>query len=135
MNRTGGDILNDRRAQLLLLSGILIAMSVALISLYLTTASISGYRVSYSPWDLPYYEMRMSVYEATRAIKYYYSKNPALTEQHVQEFYQNMSKIYARHGYFVVAQANKTASDLYWLNLTFKTDRVNLEVKKNVPTY
>ncbi len=122
--------MNDRRGQLLLLSGMLIAMSVALISLYLTTASISGYRVSYSPWDLPYYEMRMSVYEATRAIKLYKSSDV------ISEFYQNMSKIYARHGYFVVAQANKTASeDLYELNLTFKTDRVKLEVKKNVPTY
>ncbi len=121
--------MNDKRGQLLLLSGMLIAMSVALISLYLTTASISGYRVSYSPWDLPYYEMRMSVYEATRAIKLYKSSDE------ISEFYQNMSKIYARHGYFLVVRANKTALDLYELNLTFKTDRVKLEVKKNVPTY
>jgi len=120
----------DNRGQLLLLSGMLIAMGVALISLYLTTASISGYRVSYSPWDLPYYEMRMAVYESVRAIKLYKNVND------VSEFYQNMSMIYARHGYFVVAvaQPNKTSSNLYELNLTFKTDRVKLEVKKDVYT-
>ena len=129
----------DNRGQLLLLSGMLVAMGVALITLYLTTASISGYRVSYSPWDLPYYEMRMAVYESVRAVKYYhyyYPNNPTLAEQYIREFYQNMSMIYARHGYFVVAvaQPNKTSSNLYELNLTFKTDRVKLEVKKDVYT-
>ncbi len=119
----------NNKGQLLLLSGMLIAMSVALITLYLTTASISGYRVSYSPWGLPYYEMRSSVYEATRAIKLYKNQND------ISEFYRNMSKIYARHGYFLVVNATPIGSSLYKLNLTFETDRVKLEVEKNVPTY
>ncbi len=126
----------NRKGQLLLLSGMLIAMAVALISLYLTTASISGVRVSYSPWDLPYYEMRMGVYESVRAIKYY--NYPTINEPFaISEFYQNLSKIYARHGYFLVVNANvsSTQTNLYELNLTFKTDRVDLEVKKNVTTY
>ena len=122
----------DRRGQLILLSGILIAMGVAIVALYLTTASISGYRVSYSPWDLPYYGMRMSVYEATRAIKYYVDVGKSLD---IPEFYKNMSRIYAKHGYFVIAQANETTTSLYRLKLEFKTDRVYLEVKKNVTTY
>ncbi len=46
-----------------------------------------------------------------------------------------MSKIYARHGYFLVVNATPIGSSLYKLNLTFKTDRVKLEVEKNVPTY
>ena len=121
----------DNRGQLILLSGILIAMGVAIVALYLTTASISGYRVSYSPWDLPYYEMRMSVYEATRAIKYYTNLGKP---SYIAEFYRNMSRIYAEHGYFVIANVNGTAP-LYKLNLTFKTDKVYLEVKKNVTTY
>ncbi len=125
----------DDRGQLLLLTGILIAMGVALISLYLTTASISGYRVAYSPWDLPYHEMRMSVYESARAVKYYYSRNPLLTEQYVQEFYENMSEIFARHGYLLVVNSSEISANLYRLNLTFKTDRVKLEVEKYVPVY
>ena len=125
----------DRRGQLLLLSGMLIAMAVALITLYLTTASISGIRVSYSPWNLPYYEMRMGIYESIRAIKYY--NYPTINEPSaIYEFYENMSKIYARHGYFLVVNAteNKTLN-LYELNLTFKTDRVDLEVRKYVTKY
>ena len=127
----------DNRGQLLLLSGLLIAMGVALISLYLTTASISGYRVSYSPWDLPYYEMRMAIYESTRAIKYYYNQTHNLdqTKKLANEFCQNLSKIYTRHGYFLVVNVNDTATNLYTLNLTFKTDRVELEVEKNVTVY
>jgi len=121
----------DNRGQLLLLSGLLIAMGVALISLYLTTASISGYRVSYSPWDLPYYEMRMAIYESTRAVKLY---DGDMTK--ILEFNKNISKIYARHGYFLVVNVNNdTATNLYTLNLTFKTDRVELEVEKNVTVY
>ncbi len=124
----------NRKGQLLLLSGMLVAMAVALITLYLTTASISGVRVSYSPWDLPYYEMRMSVYESVRAIKYY--NYPTINEPSaISEFYQNLSKIYARHGYFLVVNASPSQNDLYELNLTFKTDRVDLEVSKYVTTY
>ncbi len=120
----------DKKGQLILLSGILIAMGVALVTLYLTTASISGYRVSYSPWDLPYYEMRMGVFEATRAVKLYTSK-----PTDIPKFYRNMSRIYARHGYFLVVNATPVYPYLYRLHLVFKTDRVYLEVKKNVTTY
>jgi len=118
----------DNRGQLLLLSGLLVAMGVALISLYLTTASISGYRVSYSPWDLPYYEMRMALYESTRAVKLYGDVDE------ISEFNKNLSKIYAKHGYFLVVSVNKTTGNLYKLNLTFKTDRIELEVNKSVTT-
>jgi|GEM_PF-2328790 hypothetical protein len=124
----------DNRGQLLLLSGLLIAMSITVISLYLTTASISGYRFSHSPWDLPYYEMRMSVYEAKRALKYYYNQTNGssdLTESYALNFSQNMSKIYARHGYSLVVDV-ENVGNFYRLELTFKTDRVNMTVIKDV---
>jgi len=116
------------KGQLILLSGLLVAMAVALVTLYLTTASISGYRVSYSPWDLPYYEMRMSVFESVRALKYY--RNPGLAER----FYVNMSKIFARHGYMLEVDVNASTYP-YTLNLTFKTDKVYFKVTKYVAVY
>ncbi len=123
----------DRRGQLILLSGMLIAMSVALITLYLTTASMSGYRVSYSPWDLPYYEMRMGLFESVRAIKLagqIYPSSPSNVIDLANDFYRNMSKIYARHGYFLVVSVinSSLASNVYNITYIFKTDKVNLTV-------
>ena len=118
----------DRKGQLILLSGILIAMSVALITLYLTTASISGYRVSYSPWDLPYYEMRMGLYESIRVIKLTHSKTLS------NYFYRNMSKIFARHGYFLVVNVSG-GGNVYNITYIFETDRVKLKVNKSVVVY
>ncbi len=123
----------NRRGQLILLSGLLVAMAVALVSLYLTTASISGYRVSYSPWDLPYYEMRMAVFESVRAIKYYKTITP-YAGRYVEGFYRNMSKIFARHGYFLLVNANMSTYP-YVLNLTFRTDKVYFKVRKYVAVY
>ena len=124
------------KGQMILLSGLLIAMCVALVSLYVTTASTAGSRISYSPWDLPYYEMRMGLYESIRAIKYYYglTKDKNKTIELAKRFFRNETKIFALHGYLLNVNLS-TNRTILTLNYTFKTNRVDLEVKKVVALY
>ena len=109
----------DDRAQWIILSAFAICIATISISYILAEASTSGHRMAEMEFDLPHYEIRTALTEAIRIAK--------AEGSNADSFYENVSEIYAKHGYFLILSFSN--STLY---LKFRTESLELEVNRSV---
>jgi len=129
----------DKKAQWMLISGVLIALAVISMSVLLTEVSTSGSKISYSSYRIPYYEMRSLIVELTRAYR-----NGDINETNEYNVSRTISEIYALHGYCVEVTFKKgynttslnTTPPIHiymdYLCVNFSTKNLHMEVNKSV---
>ncbi len=122
--------MSDERGQWFIISGFLIAIILVSLTVFLNEISLSGAKISYTPYYLPYYDMRSLTVEMTRAYK-----NGDLDNKS----FENITKIYALHGYCVDVKLKRFYSfgkiEGKYLCINFSTEYLNLEVNKSVVRY
>ncbi|MDF2955804.1 hypothetical protein [Candidatus Alkanophaga liquidiphilum] len=104
-----------RKGQWIVLSGLILALGLLVVVLLLNQALSAGYRVSQAEMQFPSYELNELYAETVRVAKLVRTKGDfGAFNDSMAEYAENVSKIYAAHGFVVnvsmVKKDEKSAS-------------------------
>ena len=130
-------MIQDEKAQWMVISGFLIALSIMAVMITLNEVAMSGRDVATSPINVPYYEMRSLLVEVQRA----YKNEDFNVTTNFPDFAENASKILARHGYMTRINMSKNTTlsieglEIADMEVKFSASNLKMEVKSFVAKY
>jgi len=114
-----------RKGQWLILSGIILAVGLVSLTTLLNEALSAGYKVALSETEFPAHEINEIYEETVRTAKLVWEKNKNNFNQSMEYFSENVSKIYALHGFYVSISAYNSTENIANLTIQFRCENVN----------
>lgn len=122
--------MNDQKGQWIILSGLVLALGLVGLVILLNQAMSAGYKVSVAETDFANREITEVYEETVRTAKLYKKSDDELLNfnRSMTDYANNMSKIYASHGVFVVINVTKYSSNIANINMHYYDGRMNFSL-------
>ena len=114
-----------RSGQWLILSGIILAVGLVSLTTLLNEALSAGYKVALSETEFPAHEISEIYEETVRTAKLVWEEDKDNFNQSMEYFSENVSKIYALHGFYVNISAYNSTENIANLTIQFRSENVN----------
>ena len=114
-----------RSGQWLILSGIILAVGLVSLTTLLNEALSAGYKVALSETEFPAHEINEIYEETVRTAKLVWKEDKDNFSKSMEYFSENVSKIYALHGFYVNISAYNSTEKIANLTIQFRSENVN----------